>query len=99
MTPMPDYSDGPLAVGLFALHDKKFFQSLVENPEKALQGLADTGKLNLSKEDRDKVIRLIRAANDTGWKPLDEWERYKKEGFWGGGWPLSWQEPTRSRQP
>lgn len=97
MPSTPDYSDGPLAVGLLALHDKKFFQALLEEPAKALDDVVRRGQLTLTREDQDKVIRLIQAANDTDWKPLEEWERYKKTGIWGGGWPLSWQELSGRR--
>ena len=39
----PDYSAGAFAVGLYALHDKKFFEALLKDPAKALQEWIDEG--------------------------------------------------------
>ena len=97
MERMPDFPNGPLAVGLLALHDRKFFEELLKDPVKTLDDLVRSGRLSLTKEDQDQVYRLIQAANDTDWKPLDEWDHYKKTGIWGGGWPMSWVAPTSHR--
>jgi hypothetical protein len=88
----PDYADAPLAVGLLALHDKRFFEALLKDPTKALQELADSGRITFSARDRQEIIRLVAAANQHDWNPLEEWERYKKTGIWAGGWPMSWVE-------
>jgi hypothetical protein len=80
-----------LAVGLYALHDKKFFEDLINDPEGALDELQRRGTLTVLGSDRKQVVRLIEEAKKE-WKepPLDEWERYKRTGIWSGGWQSSW---------
>ena len=91
----PDYSAGAFAVGLYALHDKKFFEALLKDPAKALQELADSGTLNISAEDRRTVVRLIEEANHRDWSPMEEWDHWKRTGIWGGGWPFGWPQDRR----
>ena len=99
MGTMPDDSNGPLAVGLYALHDRRFFAALLEDPEKALADVVDSGKLSLTPEDRAVVIRLVAEANKSDWKPLEKWDHYKRTGFWEGGWLMSWEALSPHRPP
>ena len=92
MGKQPDYPSKPFQVGLVALRDKKFFEALLKNPAAALEELAKSGKLDLSEEDRRKVIQLVARANAADWNPLEQWEQYKATFIWGGGWPAGWVE-------
>ena len=53
-------SRGPVRVGLLALHDKKFFARLLEDPRKAMEAAVSRGRLKLTKADMLKVEKLIR---------------------------------------
>jgi hypothetical protein len=87
-----DQPTGPLAVGLMALHDRKFFERLLENPREAMDYMVDRGELDLTDADKEAVIRLIakqREANPD-FDALKAWDRYHRTGFWGAGWVTGW---------
>lgn len=91
-------SYGPTAVGLLALHDRKFFSELLVEPEKAMRQAMEEKKLQLSDDDIKTVATLIRERNvafpDSD--ALIKWEKYRKTGSWDMmDWPTEWSAPVR----
>ena len=80
---------GARDVGLLALHDRDFFERLLENPREAI-GMEDS--LDLSEDAIQEVEELIKRTRQTinYEDALAAWERYHRDGDWEGGEWKGW---------
>ena len=82
--------DGVVAVGLMALHDRDFFEKLLDNPRAAIEAKKD---LEVTPQEIARVEELIarRGTKKSPKDTLELWDRWKKTGFWDAGdWPFEW---------
>jgi hypothetical protein len=92
----PGPSRGALRVALLALHDKRFFAYLLEQPRAAMEDKVREGTLELSESEMRQVEELIRkqrlARPDQD--PMVMWTRYKEHGLFvpGEDWMELWKE-------
>lgn len=86
-----DHEHGPRAVGLLALHDRDFFQRLLEDPRRAIES---EKRLDVSPEGIKRVQELIEDAKSRKDRDsaLRDWDHYHETGSWDGReWLGSWQ--------
>jgi hypothetical protein len=84
-------SFGPTTVALLALHDREFFDRLLENPRTAIE--QHQKELGYSREEAGEVIAMIEKIRAKGQRNpldiLDELRRipFPKEELWPTLWP------------
>lgn len=84
------HEHGPRAVGLLALHDREFFERLLDDPRRAIE---DEKRLDVSPEGIEEVQELIERAKATADRKsaLAAWDRFHETGTWDGReWLGSW---------
>jgi hypothetical protein len=84
-------SYGATAVGLYALHDRAFFERLVKDPKKAVEEVGT--RFKLTPDDKLQVVKLIEDRNKTHSlkEALAGWEKFKATGDWeASDWPRGW---------
>lgn len=90
--PGGDGLSGPMAVGLYALQNREFFQALLMDPREALTSGSHAARFGLTDPEREVLITLIQQQSRT-LSPSDfirKWEKYRENGIWGGGWMMTW---------
>jgi len=94
--------DGVVAVGLMALHDRKFFADLLENPRQAIEDAIKQGNLKATPDEVDRAVSLIaaRAQNPSGTDALIMWDKWHRYGTWDlDDWSKSWVPAVRDQRP
>ena len=84
-------NDGVTAVALLALHDREFFEALLDDVDEALERYDDHEVVRrLTPEERQHVRRLFaKEGNVQQFKrqALEDWDRYQADGTWS---PKRW---------
>jgi len=77
----PAPSTGPFTVGLMALHDRAFFQRLLNDPQGTLTDAVAQGKLSLTTTDIALVARQVtRVPRSAVPDSLAVWDRWQATG-------------------
>ena len=85
--------NGPKAVGLLALNDRKFFAELLVEPEQAMNRAREEKRLDVSDDDIRSVAKLISERNSAypDSDALKNWDKYRQTGSWDlMDWPTEW---------